>query len=145
MADINELLEKTIEMDASDIHLLVGEPPTLRVHGRLRRLEEYGDLSAEDTDRLMRQIATPRALAEMEEVQGADLGFSFGDRARFRVSIFMQKGTAAMSLRLIPFQLLSFEEIGLDKRVQRLLHAERAVPSHRADRQRKDYHACHNG
>lgn len=125
--DVAELLNKVVDLNASDMHMLVGEPPTLRIHGHLHRLEEYGELSPEQTEQFMRDISPPRAQAELEEVQGSDFGYTFGERARFRVSIFMQKGTVAINMRLIPFKLLSFEEIGLDKRLQRLLYAPRGL------------------
>lgn len=125
--DVAELLNKVVDLNASDMHMLVGEPPTLRIHGHLHRLEEYGELNAEQTEQFMRDISPPRAQAELEEVQGSDFGYTFGERARFRVSIFMQKGTVAINMRLIPFKLLSFEEIGLDKRLQRLLYAPRGL------------------
>ncbi|MCL6519330.1 MAG: type IV pilus twitching motility protein PilT [Armatimonadetes bacterium] len=124
--DVEELLNKTVDLNASDMHMLVGEPPTLRIHGRLHRLEEYGQLKPEQTEQFLRDIATPRALAEMEEVQGADFGYTFA-RARFRVAAFMQKGTVAINMRLIPYKLLTFEEIGLDNRIQRLLYAPRGL------------------
>ena len=125
--DIHDILDVTVNLGGSDIHMVVGEPPTLRLHGRLERLEQFGVLDAEQTDALMHQIAPARSLAEVEEVQGADFGYSFGDRARFRVAVFMQKGTVAINMRLIPFTLLSFEEIGLDKKLQRLLYAPRGL------------------
>jgi twitching motility protein PilT len=125
--DVAELLNKVVDMNASDMHILAGEPPTLRIHGRLHRLEEYGKLSPEQTEQFMRDISPPRAQTELEEVQGSDFGYTFGDRARFRVSIFMQKGTVAINMRLIPFKLMSFDEIGLDKRLQRLLYAPRGL------------------
>jgi len=125
--DVAELLNKVVDLNASDMHMLVGEPPTLRIHGHLHRLEEYGELNPEQTEQFMRDISPPRAQAELEEVQGSDFGYTFGERARFRVSIFMQKGTVAINMRLIPFKLLSFEEIGLDKRLQRLLYAPRGL------------------
>ncbi|HUV04874.1 MAG TPA: type IV pilus twitching motility protein PilT [Armatimonadota bacterium] len=125
--DVTKLLDKVVDMNASDMHMLVGEPPTLRIHGHLQKLEEYGQVTPEQTEQFMRDIAPARSLAEVEEVQGADFGYTFGDRARFRVAIFMQKGSVALNMRLIPFKLLSFEEIGLDKRLQRLLYAPRGL------------------
>lgn len=124
--DVDELLNKVVDMNASDMHMMVGEPPTLRIHGRLQKLEEYGEIEPEQTEQFMREIAPARSQAEMEEVQGADFGYSFA-RARFRVSIFMQRGSVALNMRLIPYKLLSFEEIGLDKRLQRLLYAPRGL------------------
>ncbi len=127
MIDIRELLDKMIDMGGSDLHILVGEPPTVRLHGGLHRMQEYGDLTPEMTDQLMRQIAPQRAKEELKEVQGSDFGFSYGDKARFRVSIFIQKATVAINLRLIPYKLLSFEEIGIPKAAKELLMRPRGL------------------
>lgn len=125
--DIRDLLNKVIELGGSDLHLLVGEPPSIRLHGGLFRLDEYGDLTPEQTDSLMRQVSPLRAKEELKEVQGADFGFSYEDKARFRVSIFMQKASVAINMRLIPYELLSFDQIGLPKAVQELLHRPRGL------------------
>jgi len=124
--EVDALLDKVIELGASDMHMLVGEPPTLRLHGRLHKLEEYGRIEPETSEMFMRDISPPRAQAEMEEVQGADFGYTH-PRARFRTSIFMQRGTVSVNMRLIPYSLLSFEQIGLDPRVQKLLYAPRGL------------------
>jgi twitching motility protein PilT len=124
---VNDLLNRFIDMDGSDLHMLVGEPPTIRVHGHLVRLEDYGNLEPDQTEAVMREVAPARCQAELDEVQGSDFGFSFGNRARFRVSIFMQKGTVALNMRLIPYRLLSFEQIGLSPLVQKLLFAPRGL------------------
>jgi twitching motility protein PilT len=124
---VEELLEKTLELDGSDLHLVVGEPPTLRRHGGLQRLEEYGALEAEDTEHLMRSIAGPRALDEFSEMNGADFGFAYEDKARFRVSLFRQKGTIALNMRLIPYRILSFEQLGLSEQVVKLLYQPRGL------------------
>jgi twitching motility protein PilT len=124
--NVDELLNKVVELNASDMHMLVGEPPTLRLHGHLHKLEEYGTIEPETSEQFMRDITPPRSLAEMEEVQGADFGYTH-PRARFRVSVFMQRGTVAVNMRLIPYKLLSFNDIGLDPRVQKLLSAPRGL------------------
>jgi twitching motility protein PilT len=125
--EMRELLDLTIQHDASDLHILVGEPPTLRVHGHLHRLAQHGDMTASDTERLMRTITPERSLKELDEMKGADYGFTYEDRARYRVSIFMQKNSVAMNMRRIPFRLLSFEELGLSESVKRLLHSPRGL------------------
>lgn len=124
--EVDELLNKMVDMGGSDLHMLVGEPPTLRLHGTLYRMEEYGELTPELTENFMRDITPPRSLSELEEVQGSDFGYTH-PRARFRVSIFMQKRSVALNMRLIPYQLLTFEQIGLDTRIQKLLHAPRGL------------------
>lgn len=127
MVEITELLQKTLDMDGSDLHLVVGEPPTLRLHGGLRRLTEYAPLEPEDTEQILRSIANERALNEFAQMNGADFGYAYEDKARFRVSVFRQKGTVALNMRLIPYRILSFEQLGLSEHVIKLLHAPRGL------------------
>ncbi|MBU1259595.1 MAG: type IV pilus twitching motility protein PilT [Planctomycetes bacterium] len=111
---IDRLLDACIKMDGSDLHLTVGRPPVLRIHGRLRSLETKV-LEPEDTNSLMKSITPEKNQQELQEVGGTDFGFAFGDKARFRTSIFKQKGNVTLVLRQIPSQLMSFEQIGLPK------------------------------
>ena len=108
---IDKLLQTVVSRGASDLHITVGQPPVLRIDGRLRRLETR-DLSPEDTSALMKSIAPERCQQELQEVGGSDFGFAFGDACRFRVSIFKQRGNVAMVLRQIPNKLLRFEDLG---------------------------------
>ena len=108
---IDKLLHTVVKRKASDLHLAVGQPPVLRMDGHLKRLETKV-LEPEDTVALMKSIAPERAQKELQEKGGADFGFAFGDMARFRVSIFKQKGCVGMVLRQIPNKLLDFEDLG---------------------------------
>ncbi len=108
---IDKLLQVVVSRKASDLHLAVGQPPVLRLDGHLVKLETKV-LEAEDTVALMKAIAPERCQQELQEVGGADFGFAFGDAARFRVSIFKQKGNVGMVLRQIPNRLMGFEELG---------------------------------
>ncbi len=108
---IDKLLQTVVNRDASDLHITVGQPPVIRVHGRLVRLETKV-LDAEDTVALMKSIAPERCQQELQEVGGSDFGFAFGDMGRFRVSIFKQKGCVGIVLRLIPAKLKDFKELG---------------------------------
>ncbi len=108
---IDRLLQTVVNRKASDLHIAVGQPPVLRIDGRLIRLETKV-LAPEDTVALMKSIAPERCQQELQEVGGADFGFAFGDVARFRVSIFKQKGYVGMVLRQIPTRLMGFEELG---------------------------------
>ncbi|MCL5102550.1 MAG: PilT/PilU family type 4a pilus ATPase [Armatimonadetes bacterium] len=127
MLDISVLLDEIVNRDGSDLHLVVGDPPTVRVHGHLVRLEEYGELTDEVTQDLTRQIIPERCVKELQDERGVDFGFAYGDKARFRVAVFYQKYTMALNLRLIPYKIRSFEELGLDQHVQKLCHAPRGL------------------
>jgi twitching motility protein PilT len=116
---IDKLLQACVKQGASDIHITVGQPPVFRLHGRLRRLDTK-TLEADDTNALMKSITPERCQRELQEMGGSDFGFAFGDLARFRVSIFKQRGNIAMVLRQIPNEMLSMEQLGLPDRVSEL-------------------------
>jgi twitching motility protein PilT len=123
---MEKLLMTVIEQDASDLHLVVGRPPTVRLHGHLVSLKTRV-LTPEDTVSLMKSITPERASQELQQEGTADFGFAFGDKARFRVSVFRQKGRISLALRLIPHELLSFEKIGLPPIVKQLLYQPRGL------------------
>src|SRR5918998_5187551 len=95
---IDRLLETVVKKKASDLHLAVGKPPTLRLHGHMRELQTKV-LEAEDTVALMKSITPERIQQEFEETGSGDFAFAYGDACRFRVSIFKQKGFCSMVLR----------------------------------------------
>ena len=109
---IDRLLETVVKQGASDLHLTVGRPPVIRIHGHLRSLETKV-LAPEDTVALMKSITPERNQQELQEEGGTDYAFAFGDQGRFRVSVFKQKSNVALVLRLIPSKMLTFEQIGL--------------------------------
>ena len=109
---IDRVLETCIKQGASDIHLVVGRPPVLRLHGGLRSLETKV-LEPDDTVALMKSITPDRNQQELQEEGTTDFGFSFGDAGRFRVAVFRQKGNLSIVLRLIPTEVMTFEQIGL--------------------------------
>ncbi|MCG3126957.1 MAG: Twitching mobility protein [Phycisphaerae bacterium] len=123
---IDRLLETCIRVGGSDIHIHVGRPPVLRVGGRLRSLETKV-LEPDDTTALMKSITPERNQQEFQEEGGTDFGFAFGDAGRFRVSVFRQKGSVSMVLRLIPSKILTFEQIGLPPIVKALCRRPRGL------------------
>src|SRR3990170_6095093 len=123
---IDRLLQTVVSRKASDLHITVGQPPVLRIDGRLSRLETKS-LEPEDTVALMKSIAPERCQQELQEMGGSDFGFAFGDMARFRVSIFKQRGNIAMVLRQIPNKLLTMDQLGLPPACLRLLQRPRGL------------------
>jgi twitching motility protein PilT len=109
---IDRLLDTVIKLSASDLHVTVGRPPTIRLHGHLRNLQTK-TLDSDDMVSLMKSITPERNQQELQEIGGTDFGFAYGDASRFRVSVFRQRGDIAMVLRRIPNKLLTFEQIGL--------------------------------
>src|SRR5438034_4696604 len=123
---IDRLLETTVRRSASDLHLAVGKPPTLRMHGHLRELQTKV-LEPEDTVSLMKAITPERIQQEYEETGSGDFGFAYGEEARFRVAIFKQKGYCSLVLRRIPNKILTFEQIGLPKMAEQICRRPRGI------------------
>jgi len=123
---IDRLLETCVRRGASDLHLAVGKPPTLRLHGHLRELQTKV-LEPEDTIALMKSITPERIQQEYEEQGSGDFGFAYGDEARFRVAIFKQKGYCSLVLRKIPNKIMTFEEIGLPKMAEQICRRPRGI------------------
>lgn len=123
---IDRLLQTVVDTGASDLHLTVGQPPVVRLHGRLRRLQTKV-LEPEDTVALMKAITPDRCQQELQEVGTTDFGFAFGDKARFRVSVFKQRGNVALVLRQIPNKFYTFEEIGLPPVLKELIVRPRGL------------------
>lgn len=123
---MSDLLQLSVSEGASDLHLRVGIPPVIRVHGRLNRVDGP-PLSPEDTEELSRSITSEDHIQAVREQGGADFGFAFGEMARFRVSVFKERGNFAMVLRQIPNKLLTMEQIGLPASVRELLYKPRGL------------------
>lgn len=123
---IDKLLQACVKQGASDIHIVVGQPPVMRLHGRMRKLETK-TLDPEDTVGLMKSITPERCQRELQEVGGTDFGFAFGDQARFRVSVFKQRGNISMVLRQIPNDKLTPEQLGLSDAVVKCVMRPRGL------------------
>ncbi|MFG0293997.1 MAG: type IV pilus twitching motility protein PilT [Phycisphaerales bacterium JB065] len=123
---IDRLLDTVIKLNASDLHLSVGRKPTLRLHGGLKNLDTKV-LESDDMVTLMKAITPERNQQELQEEGGTDFGFAYGKAARFRVSVFRQRGDISIVCRLIPNKLLTFEQIGLPDQVKDLIRRPRGL------------------
>lgn len=110
--NMEELLAKTIDLKASDLHITVGLPPCVRVNGKLEKLGEVKLLPG-DTRKLTREILNPTQFAEYEELGDYDLSYSIANRGRFRINAFKQRGSCAMAIRSVSGRVSSFEELHL--------------------------------
>ncbi len=109
---IDKLLETVVKEKVSDLHITVGQPPVVRLGGHMVRLETK-TLEPEDTVGLMKSITPERNQQELQEMGGTDFAFAFGDKARFRVAVFKQRGYVGMVLRRVPSEFLPPEVLGL--------------------------------
>jgi len=123
---MSDLLQLVVSEGAADLHLRVNVPPVIRLHGILHRVDGP-PLQPEDTEELMRSITSEDHIQHVRERGGADFGFAFGEIARFRVSVFKEKGNFGMVLRQIPTKLLTLEQIGIPVSVRDLLYKPRGL------------------
>jgi twitching motility protein PilT len=123
---MNDLLELVVDQNASDLHCQVGQPPTLRISGSMVPIEGPS-LTAEDTEKLVLAISPDSHVQNLKLNGGADFGFAYLDRARFRVSILKSKGSYGLVLRQIPNRMFGLREIGLPDRVRELLYRPRGL------------------
>jgi twitching motility protein PilT len=123
---IDRLLDTVVKLGASDLHVTVGRRPTIRHHGHLKDLQTKV-LESDDMVSLMKAVTPERNQQELQEEGGTDFGFAYGDAARFRVSVFRQRGDIAMVCRQIPNKLLTFEQIGLPEICRDLIRRPRGL------------------
>ena len=124
--DMKALMKACVQYEASDIHIRVGRKASLRVSGRMRELQSEV-MTPSMTEALMEEILPDRLREELNEKGTTDFGCSFEDKARFRVSAFVEKGGHGLVLRRIPSRILSFDEIGLPDHVKDLLTRPRGL------------------
>ncbi len=115
---IQELLTKTVENHGSDLHIVAGFKPIIRISGALKQVDTYPELSKELTERLVFELLTEPQKEIFIANRSLDFSYGFGsgnygDRGRFRVNIYFQRGTVAASLRLLPATVKTIEELGL--------------------------------
>ena len=121
-----DLLQATVDEGSSDLHLRVGLPPMLRVHGALTPLD-IPALTHADTEALVRSLTPEDKMEDLEKDGGADYAVPFGNLARFRVSAFKERGNYSLVLRQIPSKMLTLEQIGLPQQVKELLWKPRGL------------------
>ena len=125
-APIEDILRLTVESGASDLHLSVGTPPVLRIHGKLVRLETRA-LFPEDTDNIATELANGEQIHKLRTDGSVDFAITSAGRNRFRISLYRQKRTTAVALRLLPREMLSYADIGLPPIVNELIRLPRGL------------------
>jgi twitching motility protein PilT len=111
--ELNKLLALTLERNASDLHLQVGEPPVIRVDSELLRLEDYQILSQDAITDLVKVMLTEPQLQRLNQQLDLDFSYAFKNDARFRVNVFKQQNLWGAAFRLIPNKIKTMEELNL--------------------------------
>ncbi len=123
---MNDLLDLMVDQGGSDLHLQVHQPPTLRISGSMLPIDGPA-LTPADTEKLMLSITPDGHVSQVKLNGGADFGFAFGEKARFRVSVLKSKGHYGMVLRQIPYKMFGLRDIGLPDKIRELLFRPRGL------------------
>ncbi len=126
MIDLRQLLEDMLKRNATDLHLTVGVPPMLRIDGELT---PAGDevLNSKMTQYLIYSILTEKQKKIFETTKELDFSFGIKNLSRFRGNIFLQRGNVAAAIRRIPFEFLSFKQLGLPPIIEQLAERPRGL------------------
>src|SRR5437588_10006945 len=124
---IDDLLEKMVEQNASDLHVTVGTPPAIRVRGHLERLPDFEPLVPDDTQQLLYRILSSEQQKQLEIQRQLDLAYGVPGLARFRVNVFFQRASLGAAFRLIPHDIKTLEELGLPASLHRLTEKPRGM------------------
>ena len=119
MANLRELLEKMIELRASDLHLTAGLPPQFRIDGLITS-SDYEVLDPDTCAKLAYSVLNDEQKKRFENDKELDLSFGVSGLSRFRCNVFVQRGVVTTAIRQIPYKILSFRELGLPKIVAEL-------------------------
>jgi twitching motility protein PilT len=126
-ASLDTLLVALIGSQGSDLHLTVGAPPSVRVHGHLRPLPGYEILGSADTEALVSSVCTDEQWARFRETRELDFAYSIKGVSRFRVNLYFQRGSCAAAFRAIPHEIKGLHELGVPESVSKFAHMHRGL------------------
>ena len=112
-ASIEDLLRHAVSLGASDVHLTVGIPPAIRLHGSLRRTPGWEPLTVEDIEAVAREIVTDAQWNAFRQHRELDLAHSIDGVGRFRVNLYQQRGSVGAAFRVIPDEIRDLDDLGL--------------------------------
>ena len=118
--EINELLKKAYSKGASDLHIKVGSPPIMRIHGELVPMSEEGRVTGEQSLKMAFQIMNQSQREIFKRKQDIDLAYSVTGLGRFRCNIFVQRGTVGLVLRVIPMKVPAIDELNLPEVLKKI-------------------------
>jgi len=111
--NIKQLLVKLIELGASDLHIVAGAPPVMRIHGLTEPMDGYPVLRPNETQEIIYSVMNEEQIAEFEEEKECDLSFGVTGLSRFRLNVYRDRGSVVGAFRTIPYEILDFDELGL--------------------------------
>ena len=124
---IMQLLEHVVSLDASDLHLTVGLPPTIRIRGDLVAVDGQSPLSREQVSAMVLSILTQRQRERLEQNRELDTSYALPGQARFRVNAYYQRDSMGAAFRLIPYAIRTLDELGMPSHVANLARLPRGL------------------
>jgi twitching motility protein PilT len=124
---LDTMLRTLVESGGSDLHLTVGAPPMIRVHGDLRPLPDYPQLTPKDTAGLVHAVLNDAQWAEFEDNLEIDIAYSLSGISRFRVNCFQQRNAYGAVMRAIPFEIKPLHELGVPNQIERFAYLPRGL------------------
>jgi len=124
---INELLKLMVDKSASDLHLRVPSPPVLRIDGELIPQKDLPPVTPKDVEAAFEHVATSEQRSAFLREKDLDFAYSVPGLARFRVSVLRQRGTISLAFRLVPFEVLSIDDLGLPQILKELILKPRGL------------------
>jgi twitching motility protein PilT len=124
--DVTELLAFGVEQGASDCHLSAGEPPMIRIHGDLKKLD-HPSMTREEVHNLVYDIMGDAQRKTFEESHECDFSFEMGEVARFRVNVFLQRKGEGAVFRTIPTKIQTLDELGMPPILRQLCDKEKGL------------------
>lgn len=124
---IDDILRRMVEFKASDVHLRVPSPPVFRIDGNLVIQDEFPALTQEILNTLFEHITSPEQRQVFDRERELDFAYSVSGLARYRVNVMQQRGTLSMAFRMVPFKILTIEELGLPQVCKHLILKPRGM------------------
>jgi twitching motility protein PilT len=124
---VNDLLERVVDLGGSDLHLTVGVPPSVRVHGELKPLTEFPVMNGSELRRMIYAILTQRQRERFENDLELDTSHAIAGMGRFRVNVYQQRNSMGSVMRVIPYDIVPFDQLGLPPAVAGLAELPRGL------------------
>jgi twitching motility protein PilT len=124
---VNDLLERVVDLGGSDLHLTVGLHPSVRIHGEIKPLTEFPVMNGSEIRRMIYAILTQRQRERFENDLELDTSHSVPAIGRFRVNVFLQRDSVGSVMRVIPFEIVPFDRLGLPPAVMQFADLPRGL------------------
>ena len=124
---VNEMLERVVDLGGSDLHLTTGIHPSVRIHGEIKQLTEFPVMNGSEIRRMIFAILTQKQRERFENDLELDTSHSVPGIGRFRVNVFLQRDAVGSVMRVIPFDVVPFDKLGLPASALQFAHLPRGL------------------